>query len=250
MTTTNIIDRVNAIAKLAEYSGQINDVGRTRAAIDDLKNRAKLFEIGGLKMLQLEHSYEIGNKPYERWECAIALPTAPVTRESRMQEIRRAVSHWSVAQNANEDVVRFIVNDNARQLVPSIVNVLNANAHEFNAANKTKHNGFKTSALRELMQRIKDLLPEIASRGRVWDCTEWYRKDYTPRRVMYKQENANPLETRETYDSDFDSDQRLIENVDEIETKIVFELNPFRLDIQETTTVSRQRKRRYMLENL
>jgi hypothetical protein len=247
--TDQIGNRAEAIVQLAAYSNN-QEPSHTEAMIERLKECSAPFAVGELKKLEVNFSYEQGNNLRELWECSVELPSSPITRETRLNEIRRSINQWSVFHNQDDSAVRFRFSDNVSSMLPKIINIVNANIRDFNELNNTQHLTVRASQLRSLMQAIKDIMPEIAARGRTWDCSPWYQKTYTPKTKVYAYQSENPLKKSTNHDPDFNPDQQLVEHVFGVETKIAVEFNPLKLDIQETVAVSRERKRRYMLENL
>lgn len=211
------------------------------------------FSTGGLSEIILTVTYDDNVTIDEDWTCNVKLPDAVETKNQILAHLREKFYNQQAGHVDNEkNETVFSMSHNLQHDVGRIVSLVNANIRAQNktTAKSKTHQKLTHRDFTGLLAAIRALTSPMAN-GRVWeDTSRFYRRRYTPQKVTIIRPAANPLDAPNNYDSNFDENQRLIEFVNGVITKITVRTQPFNISISEELTVSRIRQRRFILENM
>lgn len=244
---TELRSRADALIQLSRYASIMPDEAQNR--LNNLRMLCDMFAAGGLAELRLSLCYESGSTPTESWHCVVNLPNSAVTRQNLLAKIRTTVERYRTGINEEENVITFFIHDDVKYSAPKIVRAINTNIRIQNQARPSARKNLTARDFKGLLDAVRDMLAQ-AAKGRLWqDDSRYYRRSYTPQKHVYRRRAENVLNAQDNYDSDFDSNQMLIEDIEGVDTVFVVRTQPFNISITEDVTVSRHRKRRFILEN-
>jgi len=252
-TIERIVTRDAMLHELQNYTQM--PIGEIDSKLKALRTICNAFSVGGLSQITLLITYDENCTTDEDWTCNIKLPEAVETKNQIMARVHEKFHTNQIGRlDAETNEAVFTMSNNMRHDTDKIMCLVNANIRAQNkttdknkARQKLTHKNFKS-----LLDAMRALTSPMAN-GRTWeDISRFYRRRYMPQKVTFVRSAANPLDVADNidnYDYDFDENQRLTECVNGIITTITVRTQPFNIGISEEVSVSRSRRRRFILEN-